>query len=99
MPIDKEDIRIAQSIERALKLHSDVPYFPLSPGDKTAEDMHIPSEMAGLYLSPNAVLSEDLDGKLNFANYEAQRTFGYVYDEMVGMDSLKLVPRYARHNL
>lgn len=42
--------------------------------------------------SPNPLLSQDLEGTLNFCNPAASRLFGYSTDELIGTSSGILVP-------
>ena len=46
-----------------------------------------------MWSSPSPILSQDLEGKLNFCNPAASQFFGYELQEFLGMDSLNLVPK------
>ena len=50
------------------------------------------SPMQQLWYSPQPVLSQDLEGKINFGNPAAFDFFGYRRDEFIGTLSLRLIP-------
>ena len=49
-----------------------------------------------LFFSPDALLSHDLNGIINFYNLAAQNVFDYTPEEIIGMPSVELVPEELR---
>ena len=68
-------------------------FFDFNPLPEGQQDYGI---FNSLFYSDDPLLSQDLDGKLNFYNLGAQRVFGYTPEEAIGMLSLELVPPVLR---
>jgi PAS domain S-box-containing protein len=63
---------------------------------------HAPSLYAVLEAAPNAIVAVDRDGRIDYVNRQATRTFGYTAEELVGRSVEMLLPmgvaeRHVRH--
>ena len=80
--------RAAQEILEAIVENG----LPLGWGPIPKECLSSREALMELWLAPNSVLAQDLEGKLVYANRKALSFFGYNQDEFIGMPSLNLVP-------
>jgi PAS domain S-box-containing protein len=86
----KTDPKLAVALLGAIERHQ----LPFEQRSKQGISPH--EKVNILYHSPNAVLCEDLEGRLIFFNQAAQNIFGYSLEEALGMPSVELAPTELR---